>query len=705
MYLKSLKITNFRKFGLNNNIVEFVGAKDISLKSDKINIAPSTTLIVGKNNSGKTTITKALNKLVIENKFSASDFNFVYLNNLLIDYCNNNFKYFPCLEFEVQVGVDFSSSCDLVTNIAPFINISSIKDSDNEGYLVIIIKYELKETTKFKDEVIKVITKYREKPILFKKFLDVIDNPSDFKLNYYSSDGTAMSENKFKLSDLINIEIIKANKIISDDSLSKTFNEIINFKYKHETRNHISDSVDNHIDEINNDITTKVSASHTAYINKALSKIESSDRLEVKLTAELTFDKIMNNIIKYEYTEGKYHIPQGQFGLGYSNLMTIIGKLIDYIERYPKQECHSKINLICIEEPEAFMHSQMQELFIKHINDAIDYLVNDMQKEINSQLIITTHSSHILNSKIHTGNSFDSISYITSIDNFSNVINLNDKNVIEGKKPSYSLSGIGTCQTPTDIKVKLNNDLKFLKKHIKYKVSELFFSDAIIFVEGVTEETLLSYHIDMNEDLNKYYISIFNINGAHGLVYLPLIKLLKVPTLIITDFDIQRTTEEKNEFTQIDSLAKRKTTNETIACFNQNDYNIGCIKDYFEDFNIYVVFQREAIDGYYATSFEEAYILSNYDNTILNIALCKTKPDIYKDIIGINFDKKNLKLQSYKLQQKLSNSKSNFANNLLYEIIICDKPGNLPDIPKYIDDGIKWMKNAVQKQLRGSEEQ
>jgi len=282
---------------------------------------------------------------------------------------------------------------------------------------------------------------------------------------------------------------------------------------------------------------------------------------------------------------------------------------------------------------------------------------------------------------------------------------LNDKNVIEGKKPSYSLSGIGTCQTPTDIKVKLNNDLKFLKKHIKYKVSELFFSDAIIFVEGVTEETLLSYHIDMNEDLNKYYISIFNINGAHGLVYLPLIKLLKVPTLIITDFDIQRTTEEKNEFTQIDSLAKRKTTNETIACFNQNDYNIGCIKDYFEDFNIYVVFQREAIDGYYATSFEEAYILSNYDNTILNIALCKTKPDIYKDIIGINFDKKNLKLQSYKLQQKLSNSKSNFANNLLYEIIICDKPGNLPDIPKYIDDGIKWMKNAVQKQLRGSEEQ
>ena len=63
------------------------------------------------------------------------------------------------------------------------------------------------------------------------------------------------------------------------------------------------------------------------------------------------------------------------------------------------------------------MHSQMQELFIKHINDAIEYLLMDKQKEINSQLIITTHSSHILNSKIHSGDSFNNISYITIVDN------------------------------------------------------------------------------------------------------------------------------------------------------------------------------------------------------------------------------------------------------------------------------------------------
>ena len=153
----------------------------------------------------------------------------------------------------------------------------------------------------------------------------------------------------------------------------------------------------------------------------------------MQTTSEIPFGFMVHPLAElnqYEYKEGNFHIPEGQFGLGYSNLMTIIGALIEYIERYPKQECHSKINLICIEEPEAFMHSQMQELFIKHINDAISYLLQDEKKEINSQLIITTHSSHILNSKIHSGNTFDNISYMTIVDNLSNVVNLNDRNVM-----------------------------------------------------------------------------------------------------------------------------------------------------------------------------------------------------------------------------------------------------------------------------------
>ncbi len=704
MHLKSLKITNFRKFGKKNNVVEFVGAKDISPVPEKINISRSTTLIVGKNNSGKTTVTESLNKLLNEKKFQANDFNFMYLNSLLKGYLKGSFEQFPSLEFEVQIGIDFNSNCDLVTNIAPFMNIENVTADDNERDCQIILKYEIKETTKFVEEAKLLIQKYKDKPILFRKFLEII-NSTEFKLNCYDSKGILIGKSKFNLNDLLEIRIIKSNRVVDDTSLSKTFNSIINFRYKAEKKGGVPSEVDSEIEKINEKITTSVSQAHTESINNALGQIESSDRLEVKLSADLTFGSLMSNIIKYEYKEGDLYIPEGQFGLGYSNLMTIIGELIDYIEKYPQQECHSKINLICIEEPEAFMHSQMQELFIKHIDDAISYLITDMKKEINSQLIITTHSSHILNSKIHSGNSFDNISYITIVDDFSNVVNLNDKNVMEDVNASEAPAEIETTtETLVEEEIYQRNpvdDLKFLKKHIKYKVSELFFSDAVIFVEGVTEETLLSYYIDQDEELNKYYISVFNINGAHGHIYHPLIKLLKVPTLIITDLDIKRTKPEKEGHVQIRELNKRTTTNKTIAKYNPNKYKIDKLSDYFKDDNLLVVFQLDAVEDYFATSFEEAFILANYENNILNTVLEIIKPKIYEGIVGTPIDKEKLKEKSYELQKKLSNSKSDFSNELLYRIVIEDNKEAIPELPKYIDDGLIWLKSAVKNQVKG----
>lgn len=82
----------------------------------------------------------------------------------------------------------------------------------------------------------------------------------------------------------------------------------------------------------------------------------------------------MDKLVQYQYKENDLNIPENQFGLGYRNLMRIIGELIDYVEQYPDGDKHSRLNLICIEEPEVFMHPQMQELFIYHINEAINTL-------------------------------------------------------------------------------------------------------------------------------------------------------------------------------------------------------------------------------------------------------------------------------------------------------------------------------------------
>ncbi len=676
MYLKSLQITNFRKFGTTENIIEFVDSKD-NLQQD-INIALATTLIVGKNNSGKTTITKALETLKSSSpKFYANDFNFTYLNRLLKQYSKKHFINIPILCFKLVIGFDKNIKTDLVTNIFPFMTIENTNSSD-EQYFEINIRYEVTEKETFKTDINTILARYNnadKKHLLFQKFLDVL-NETSFELIYWNSNNELIEKSKFKLSNLINVEHIKANKNISDTSLSETFNKIIRYKYDM----HGID-LDDKIEGINENITAEIKEFNDTSINNVLHKIEDGKRFKVRLSSDLTIDKLMRTLIKYEYTEQGLHIPEGQFGLGYANLMSIIGHLIDYIEKYPDEENNSKLNLIFIEEPEAFMHPQMQELFIKNINEAIKELLDGTPKKINTQIIITTHSAHILNSKIHTSNSFNNISYIATPNNEANVVNLHDETII-------------TSETDP---IKKENDLKFIKKHIKFKVSDMFFADAIIFIEGVTEETLLSFYIDNHNELglDKYYIPIFNINGAHGLVYHDLIKLLKIPTIVITDLDIKRSEPRKKKFSQIDSLNYKITTNQTVIKYNKTSLLKNIDLDDFQVNNMYIAIQNEPIEGYYATSLEEAFILQNYDNDILNNAVKKVKPNIYKEIIGDPENRKNLADNSYKLQKKLSKSKSDFANTLLYELSIEDDKEKHPRLPNYIKNALDWIKTKL----------
>ncbi|WP_431166209.1 ATP-dependent nuclease [Tenacibaculum halocynthiae] len=671
MYLKKIEISNFRKFRTENNIIEFVDAESMQKhkKGENINIAPVTTLIVGKNNSGKTTVATALEKLIKEIKFEPNDFNFSYLKEKLQEYQkeiqNPSFNVKPpSIEFKLTVGIEDSTK-DLVTNLVPFMTLAHVNTTE----INIIGIYEQEEQQQFQKNVIELLDEgIVNFKLRFKKFINLLAE-TDYRIKYYNEAGSNVS---FKIRDLIEIKPIKANNINGDRSLSRAFTKIVEYRYKSTLGQKDRKELEDKIEEINEELSLKITNKHTDSINDSLKTIESSQKLEMLLSSDLNFNTLMTNLIKYEYIERGQSIPETQFGLGYTNLMMIIADLIEYMEKYPEQSFNSKVNLISIEEPETFMHPQMQELFIKHINEAISSLLKDKNKKVNSQLIITTHSSHILNSKIHSGNTFNNINYMTTVKNSSYVVSLNDEKITPRLR-------------------RKQDDLKFLKKHIKYKVSELFFSDAIIFIEGVTEETLLRYHIDNNEKLNKYYISIFNIDGAHGLVYHELIKLLKIPTLIITDLDIKRSDREKKEFMQVNCLCCRKTTNQTIKRYYQANASLKGIPKKIEEDNFIIYYQRK-INNYYATSFEEAYILTNYKNKFFQKVLKEVKRNTFLEIIGKPEDYNKLREKSYKLQIKLSSSKSDFTNTLLYNLIVAkEKEEKLLILPEYITEGLDWL--------------
>ena len=75
------------------------------------------------------------------------------------------------------------------------------------------------------------------------------------------------------------------------------------------------------------------------------------------------------------------------------------------------------------------------------------------------------------------------------------------------------------------------------------------------------------------------------------------------------------------------------------------------------------------------------------------------KPGIYKNIVGEGEEKDlgELVERSFEFQRKLASSKSDFANTLLYKMIVSGV--DIPDLPTYMKDGLKWLSNKLNTSL------
>lgn len=101
-------------------------------------------------------------------------------------------------------------------------------------------------------------------------------------------------------------------------------------------------------------------------------------------------------------------LPENYNGLGSRNLIYILFRLKQFYDEFINKKEHSGLNLVFIEEPEAHLHPQMQEVFIKEINKLRKRFEKKYGKEWLVQFIVTTHSSHISNQA-----DFESIRYFS----------------------------------------------------------------------------------------------------------------------------------------------------------------------------------------------------------------------------------------------------------------------------------------------------
>ena len=103
------------------------------------------------------------------------------------------------------------------------------------------------------------------------------------------------------------------------------------------------------------------------------------------------------------------NLPEAYNGLGPRNLIFILLKLFEFFREFTELcQKESGVHLIFIEEPEAHLHPQMQEVFIRKLNEIrvmFEATYND-GAPWPVQFVVTTHSSHIANEA-----SFDAMRY------------------------------------------------------------------------------------------------------------------------------------------------------------------------------------------------------------------------------------------------------------------------------------------------------
>jgi len=228
-------------------------------------------------------------------------------------------------------------------------------------------------------------------------------------------------------------------------------------------------------------------------------------------------------------------LPEQSSGLGYQNLISIIFRLMSFRDSWMQVGKASKrsmvepgerqvqppIHLVLVEEPEAHLHAQVQQVFIRKAYEVLrKHSELGSKTAFTTQLVVSTHSSHI----VHECD-FAALRYFRRL-----------------PAPGAGETPISAVVNLSEVFGDTSDTQKFAIRYLRTTHCDLFFADAAILVEGTAERMLLPHFIrekfnNQNYGLNQRYISILEIGGSHSHRLRPLVEHLGLPTLIVTDLD------------------------------------------------------------------------------------------------------------------------------------------------------------------------
>jgi len=675
MKIKDISIINFRL-----------------LEDVKLNVEEDITLIVGKNNTGKTSLFEVVNMFYSEkNNFSFHDFS----QNTYVQF-EECFRIFDAVQKEtdeekkeeleislissmpiikLEIQLEYDKEKDSLINLSEFI--SDLDDSKNTA--TIKLQYQSKDSIR----LFSLFVSRKEKE---QKLIEWLNEniTSYYDIKCYGGDNLIEENFKRKLFSVLCFETIQASRKLDDTKSDKNKTLAVGFSdYYRETNKDNNEDVES-LEKQLKETSLVLNEKYESILKELLKKLKLfgvEPHLtipEIVLQAGFDPENILKNNIKYFYKQDNITLPENFNGLGYSNLIYLVLKVVSFIEKFKKAAPLNKSETltIFIEEPEAHLHPQMQQVFISQIKRTI----KETKKKdgLSVQVIISTHSSHIVTEAgIDVERSFERIRYFSKLYDKAEKrykVDVKDFNAFKHKESDAET-------------------FRFLKQYMSLHRCDIFFADKVILVEGTTERILLPLMINkVAENLNNEYVSIIEVGGAYTVKFKELLKFVNAKCLVITDIDsinpadnrkacpTDTANAETSNSTLLNWLPKQKLITDLINCSDKNKYDSDLIR---------VAYQiKENDSDYVARSLEDAVI--NRNKIFFNSTYQKDGSDkLVKDSFSL-LKSKDLSISPYELAPK-SGEKTDFTFDLM---VFNEVETKLSwNVPKYIEEGLVWLAN------------
>lgn len=655
MQLSKIKIRNYRL-----------------LIDAELEVDPKTTLIVGHNNTAKTSCFSCIENVLSGYTFSFDDYPLskresLYTNIILFmkkeiafeDLCE---RLEPIsIEFLVDYSLDdpednlgalspFIIDVDMDTTTALIRAEYKLTSDENSVWRILEPNYYKDGNLSPDDDVHNAIRSNFQK--LFGMAIYAINpkNPEE-----------KQSKKQNELAELFPFYFIKAERRLGEDgtqdnSLSSLISEFFDM-----SEEELDPSVAEKVKELraivenaNKNIQQQSDSILSDLVSNAVGfGYPNGEELQLGVTTQLSIDDQIKNKTQLSYTAGasKERLPSTYNGLGYKNLIKMEFLLAAFAKKVEKcgETC---IPLLFIEEPESHMHPQMQHAFAEYLEEFLERIAS-----ARIQTLLTSHSAHIANTMV-----FSKIRYAQKT--MAGVIYKN-LNTFAQENPS-------------------NTD--FIRKYLTLTKCDLFFADKAIFVEGASERLLLPDMIDKcakagdfnsrEYKLPAQYYALVEIGGAYAYKFIPFAEFLGIPCLILTDLDSVTGQQNENGRTYYKSVpvsCGRTTSNETLKWW------VRKLKGLPEDDNTKI--DLKEITSMSATDKTKDKCHIEFQTEEYNLcgrSLEEAIRNVNRAHYGLGDSPTEAKLEFS------GKSKTDFALNLICEY-------NDYAIPSYIKDGLVWL--------------